>query len=506
MRQLKAEESLLVKRVKENVVITVPEALDNQLANVLVIKGGGQLNEAGVRALVTDLAALVEAKGKPFLTGLAHLGDEILIHDKYYRGEWIDGQFAPYPYSKSSRMFEDARDANAAGLKTLLQKYGLTVGKSETRFVEAASNPDLIYEGKRTIDPVRSGESTAGKSSLAGSGKRAAKAGGDVQSLSRQLRGVYLDAARNAVPSQGAGAAYTADQLAYTKERLTQNLSKKLGPDAKQAITQLAVDAAVMSAPDNAPFLRQQLPAGIAEMLFDSMQAIAAGKKIDSSKLARRGSAEFLPTDHPIIQGAIRAAVPKLAQEGAAMLKRTTRNVEKAEAFLIDDLLLLARLDSGRVELNWQAVPLQAAAQEALDDAALIARARGVSLENAVPADLVAHADPERLRQIFANLIDNAIKYGRGEGRVVVRGRALDATRVEFAVRDDGPGIPADAVTRIFERFYRVDKARSRAQGGTGLGLAIVKNVVQAHGGDVRVESAPGAGTEFFITLPAGPK
>ena len=72
-----------------------------------------------------------------------------------------------------------------------------------------------------------------------------------------------------------------------------------------------------------------------------------------------------------------------------------------------------------------------------------------------------------------------------------------------MTVRDDGPGIPAEAKARIFERFYRVDKARTREQGGTGLGLAIVKNVVQAHGGDVRVESAPGKGTEFFLSLPA---
>ncbi len=170
---------------------------------------------------------------------------------------------------------------------------------------------------------------------------------------------------------------------------------------------------------------------------------------------------------------------------------------------LIDDLLLLARLDSGRVELNFQTVPLRLAAQEALDDAALIAHSRGATLENKVPTGLAAHADPERLRQVLANLIDNAIKYGRSEGHVAVSGRVVDREHVEFSVRDDGPGIPVDAQARIFERFYRVDKARSREQGGTGLGLAIVKNVVQAHGGDVRVQSEPGTGTEFFITLPA---
>ncbi|MCE2861549.1 MAG: hypothetical protein RIR76_3503 [Verrucomicrobiota bacterium] len=170
---------------------------------------------------------------------------------------------------------------------------------------------------------------------------------------------------------------------------------------------------------------------------------------------------------------------------------------------LIDDLLLLARIDSGRVELNLRPVELRTAAEDALDDAALIARARDVTLGNEVPAGLRAAADPERLRQVLANLIDNAIKYGRTGGVVTLRGRDAGGGMVEISVRDDGPGIPPDALSRVFERFYRVDKARSREQGGTGLGLAIVKNVVQAHGGDVRVESSAGRGAEFFLTLPA---
>jgi two-component system, OmpR family, phosphate regulon sensor histidine kinase PhoR len=170
---------------------------------------------------------------------------------------------------------------------------------------------------------------------------------------------------------------------------------------------------------------------------------------------------------------------------------------------LIDDLLLLARLDSGRVELHLQPVLLRSLAQEVMDDFAIVARARGVQLENTVPAGLAVKADPDRFRQVLANLVDNAIKYGRAEGHVVMGGRTLDDGRVELGLRDDGPGIPAEAKARVFERFFRVDKARSREQGGTGLGLAIVKNVIQAHGGEVRVESAPGAGTEFVITLPA---
>jgi two-component system phosphate regulon sensor histidine kinase PhoR len=170
---------------------------------------------------------------------------------------------------------------------------------------------------------------------------------------------------------------------------------------------------------------------------------------------------------------------------------------------LIDDLLLLARLDSGRVALNFQALALRDSAQDSLDDFGIVARARSVTLENTVPAGLVARADPDRLRQVLSNLIDNAIKYGRPEGRVTIAGRALAGERIELSVRDDGPGIPMESKERVFERFYRVDKARSREQGGTGLGLAIVKNVMQAHGGEVRVESSPSAGTTFFLTLPA---
>jgi two-component system phosphate regulon sensor histidine kinase PhoR len=103
---------------------------------------------------------------------------------------------------------------------------------------------------------------------------------------------------------------------------------------------------------------------------------------------------------------------------------------------------------------------------------------------------------------VISNLVDNAIKYGRTEGRTLVAARTIPDGMVEIGIQDDGPGIPQEAQSRIFERFYRADKARSREQGGTGLGLAIVKHVVQAHGGEVRVESGPEDGTTFRFTLP----
>ena len=111
-------------------------------------------------------------------------------------------------------------------------------------------------------------------------------------------------------------------------------------------------------------------------------------------------------------------------------------------------------------------------------------------------------ADSDRLQQVVSNLVDNAIKYGRRAGRVVIQGRSTGGGTVEMSVTDDGPGIPPESIDRVFERFYRVDKARSREQGGTGLGLAIVKHIVQSHGGEVRVTSELEQGTTFYFTLP----
>ncbi|MGA2017758.1 MAG: ATP-binding protein [Opitutaceae bacterium] len=173
-------------------------------------------------------------------------------------------------------------------------------------------------------------------------------------------------------------------------------------------------------------------------------------------------------------------------------------------ALLIDDLLLLSTLDSGGLRLEKQPMALRATVQDAIDDLQPRAHARNVTLENSIPGSLVATADQERIRQVIFNLLDNAIKYGRVGGKTVIGGRVLANGRIEISVVDDGPGIPKESHERIFERFYRVDKARSREQGGTGLGLAIVKHVVQAHGGEVRLECESGSGSAFIFWLPPG--
>ena len=196
------------------------------------------------------------------------------------------------------------------------------------------------------------------------------------------------------------------------------------------------------------------------------------------------------------------------AKEDPAALARFLQIIDKHAnrlALLIDDLLLLSTLDSGGLRLDRQPLALRSTVQDAIDDLQPRALARDVSLKNGVPASLIALVDNDRIRQVISNLVDNAIKYGRAGGTASVEGRMLPDGRIELSVTDDGPGIAKDAQARIFERFFRVDKARSREQGGTGLGLAIVKHVIQAHGGEVRIESEPGSGAKFIMNLPSVP-
>jgi signal transduction histidine kinase len=121
-----------------------------------------------------------------------------------------------------------------------------------------------------------------------------------------------------------------------------------------------------------------------------------------------------------------------------------------------------------------------------------------------VPPGVAVHADRDRLVQILVNLVDNAVKFTPEGGRIRVEAETGPDGRVEVRVRDTGVGIPSTELPRITERFYRVDKTRSREVGGTGLGLAIVKHLVQAHGGELHIDSALGHGTTVSFTLPAG--
>ncbi|MGB7768184.1 MAG: ATP-binding protein [Verrucomicrobiia bacterium] len=189
---------------------------------------------------------------------------------------------------------------------------------------------------------------------------------------------------------------------------------------------------------------------------------------------------------------------PEVAERFLRIIERNTQRLD----LLIQDLLTISALESGRVKLNLQPVALRPLVEKVLADLKKPAGTKGVNLVNELP-DLTVTGDASRLEQVFANLVDNAIKYGRTQGTVTIGGQKADANKIEVFVQDDGPGIPPESLDRIFERFYRVDKARSREQGGTGLGLSIVKHIVQNHGGEVWAKSEPGKGATFFFTLPA---
>jgi two-component system phosphate regulon sensor histidine kinase PhoR len=169
---------------------------------------------------------------------------------------------------------------------------------------------------------------------------------------------------------------------------------------------------------------------------------------------------------------------------------------------LTEDLLTLARVESGETRFDPEVISPAELLQDALESFREIAREKQVELLVGDHSTTPVSADREAIHQVFANLIDNALKYGATGGKITLGARSLDHM-VEFYVQDFGPGIPSEHLPRLFERFYRVDKARSRESGGTGLGLAIAKHIVLAHGGKIRAESELNHGSTFLFTLPA---
>jgi two-component system phosphate regulon sensor histidine kinase PhoR len=171
---------------------------------------------------------------------------------------------------------------------------------------------------------------------------------------------------------------------------------------------------------------------------------------------------------------------------------------------IFNDLLTLARLEAGGdgAKIDLESRGILDLVQAAVDDCSHRGEAKGMRLEVRIDADVKVRVNPSLIQQALVNLIDNAIKYSDNNRIVCVEAR-LEGTFVQVAVVDQGPGIEAAHLARVFERFYRIDQGRSRQLGGTGLGLAIVKHIAHVHGGDVSVESEVGRGSRFSISLPA---
>jgi two-component system phosphate regulon sensor histidine kinase PhoR len=170
-------------------------------------------------------------------------------------------------------------------------------------------------------------------------------------------------------------------------------------------------------------------------------------------------------------------------------------------ARLTEDLLVLARVESGERDFKLQSATPQELLEEAVQTFQEIADSRGIELAVMNTTTSSVLVDRDAIHQVFGNLIDNAMKYGE-DGRKILIGACETEDGVQFYVRDFGAGIPSEHLPRLFERFYRVDKARSRESGGTGLGLAIAKHVVRAHGGTIKAESELNHGSTFYFTLP----
>ena len=170
-------------------------------------------------------------------------------------------------------------------------------------------------------------------------------------------------------------------------------------------------------------------------------------------------------------------------------------------ARLTEDLLVLARVESGERAFTIRPIRPAALLEDAVENFFALAKSAGIELAVNNTATRDVHADKDAIHQVFTNLIDNAIKYAGAGARIEVGARD-DENGVAFYVRDSGRGIASEHLPRLFERFYRVDKARSRESGGTGLGLAIAKHIVRAHGGNIGVDSQLNHGCTFSFTLP----
>ncbi|MBO6148854.1 MAG: ATP-binding protein [Lachnospiraceae bacterium] len=229
---------------------------------------------------------------------------------------------------------------------------------------------------------------------------------------------------------------------------------------------------------EKAALIRQEFTANVSHELKTPLHAIS-------------GYAELLEKEM-VKEEDIKPFAGKIREESTRMTK------------LVEDIIDLTKLDNGGAEMKWEDCDLYRIAENAVDSLEPAASALGVELALG-GSDAPVRAIPQLIYSIVYNLCDNAIKYNHSRGSVEVNVQQTSYNTV-LRVKDSGIGIPEESRERIFERFYRVDKSRSKEVGGTGLGLSIVKHAVMIHGGKIEVNSRVGKGTEFIVSLPNKPK
>ncbi len=189
-----------------------------------------------------------------------------------------------------------------------------------------------------------------------------------------------------------------------------------------------------------------------------------------------------------------------LPEEGKNFLSILQKQSDRMEN-IVSDLLQLAKIESGKEKLQVSAIPIKPFLEKSVSSLSPLAQKKSQTLEIHASEDLILQADPDKLSRILTNLLENAIKYTPEKGIIIV-GCRKNNSWIDLYVKDNGIGIPPADQNRIFERFYRVDRARSREMGGTGLGLSIVKHLMEAHGGSIGVESYPNEGSTFTARFP----
>ena len=248
--------------------------------------------------------------------------------------------------------------------------------------------------------------------------------------------------------------------------------------------------------------------------VVNELRRLNAEQQATAEKLAEASRAKMdfladvsheLRTPLTVLRGNAQVGLALGAEGEQAQLLNEVVEESRRMSRMVEDLLFLSRSDSSPPPMELETVLAESLASELAARASVLARERGVNLETDTRATGLLRANPARLEQAALILVDNAIKYGPPGGTVTLRSDVTRSGVLRITVEDNGPGIPKEDLPRIFERFYRVDKARSRKMGGTGLGLPIAKTIVEAHGGHITAESRQGRGTTMSIHLPMLP-
>jgi len=267
------------------------------------------------------------------------------------------------------------------------------------------------------------------------------------------------------------------DKIARTAQEIEEtDLSQRINVNTKDELGRLAATLNAMIGRLERAFQRQK------QFTSDASHELRAPLAVIEAESSLALQKERPPSDY-------RQSLETISQESKQM------------SLLIEQLLTLARADAGKEQWNFAEVNLGRLITNLSADVEILCQEKGLTCQLGQTQDLVIKGDEARLRELFMNLLDNAIRYTPSSGTVSISLRREGQMAV-VAVTDTGVGIPAEDIPFIFERFYRVDRSRSRAEGGTGLGLAICRYIAAAHGGKMEVESQVGMGSTFSVWLP----